>query len=298
MSEPVDPYRLIADRAFGWIVENRDQFRLPPIDSPLFPRLLKPLGELALTAGLVRRSCRDTRRISRDAEELLTLCWDELQGGRLLVAAVRDEPALLSLAAIYQPLRDAGLRYAPFERALRTLAEMPSIARLEYPPWRQLELAVALRALGVPSPWDADSAYAGTWLAGRPEPWMLNNEAAYSLTHTVFYRTDFGRFPDLVPVADHDYLVQWLPVWFEYYAEIDDFDIATELIIVARSIGAPDVNGWGRRLLAHQAENGMVPGPSAGGASLDPTATDPRRTRFLSNYHTTLVAVIAAVLSL
>lgn len=294
---PRDSYELIARRALSWTLERCDEFRLPSPDDPRFAMLLKPLGELALTASVLRQCADAVPEMAAPAERLLRHCWSEFREGEVLAETVRDEPALLVLVAIYVPLREAGLRSQRFERTVRALVRMRGISRLEFPAWRELELALALAALDIDSPWDAEAAYARTWLAGRPEPWLLCTSAAYSVTHTVFYRTAFGAVRSAIPKVDLQYLVTWLPLWFEHYASAGDFDIASEIITLARCIGATDLGDWSARLRTHQREDGMVPGPAGRGGGLEPACIDPRRRTFLDNYHTTLVALMAAAMS-
>ena len=83
-------------------------------------------------------------------------------------------------------------------------------------------------------------------------------------------------------------------MWIEYYRSVANYDLLCEMIMVLRCIGRFEYpEDWGARLLAFQRTDGMLPGPTHG---LTDEKTDDLRI-FAKNYHTTLVGLMAAVMS-
>ena len=287
-------YETLKRGCLGWVCEYRDQFAMPPPGDPRFLPLLKPLGELSLTADVLARRSQDPDC----AWEIASWCWQQFDEGRLLELVLLEHPDLVAVAAVYQSFAAFGFRNPRFESRLQRTIRLRGVARLEFPAWRALELAQACLALGLDGPWKADESYAATWLAGLPEPWTICESSAYSLTHTVFYRSAFGLQPDAVPAAHREYLTRWLPVWIRYYAGISNFDLVAELVMVCRCITAEDEDDYAALLLTAQESDGMVRGPAGGAALLlDQSDTTALRRRFLDNYHTTLVTLMAAAMA-
>jgi hypothetical protein len=291
-----ESYRRTAARALGWIVRHRGQFRLRG-DERRRVALSKPLGELALTADVLMSWSRAPSAAYRAGRELLSFCWDEFGRGEMMRALVWREPDLLVFGSLYETFHRHGLRNALLPSALREASRLTGVRALEFPAWRRLEMAMAYRRLGIPTPWPVAKAFKDTWLSSRPEPWALTVSAAYSLTHTVFYRTAFGRSPSRLPFHLREYLQRWCPVWIHHYRDIENYDLVAEMIMVLRCIRAPDTGDFAAMLSAGQAANGMIRGPAGAGRGLDPFAQGRVRRTFLDNYHTTLVALMAAQMS-
>jgi hypothetical protein len=134
-----------------------------------------------------------------------------------------------------------------------------------------------------------------TWLLGRPEPWCINDDILYSVTHEVFYASDFGRSGISLPENVIKYLRLWVPVWAREYVTRGNWDMAAELIMVADCI--PDFL-WDDGdpllvLLMNQTESGQVAGPAGSGSLLQDGSETAEQKLFFSVYHTTLVAAMA-----
>ena len=85
------------------------------------------------------------------------------------------------------------------------------------------------------------------------------------------------------------------PLWIEYYRRITNYDLLSEMIMVLRCINEfDDPQDWDSWLLAFQRSNGMLPGPTHG-------LKDKKRVSelesFTKNYHTTLVGLMASLMS-
>ena len=52
-----------------------------------------------------------------------------------------------------------------------------------------------------------------------PEPWTLDLQAAYGVTHDVFHLTDWGRARQRLSEELAEYLRLWLPAWLDTWLE-------------------------------------------------------------------------------
>jgi hypothetical protein len=169
-------------------------------------------------------------------------------------------------------------------------------------PFRRLDLAHTTYLAGFGDLLSATVKWVpGTLLGQFRDIVDFTDNDLYSLTHTVFYATDFGRVPshDIVPEPGRR-------AWIGYAvrallgaaARRRDWDLSAELLITAWCLGdAPPMEDavW-RGISASQLKDGSVPGPffsEAEVAGLEPLAA--REYHVVNSYHTTLVSWMAVV---
>lgn len=271
----------------NWLIENRAQFHLAHArDHEEALQLIKPLGELALTASLFRRL--DLHSLW--ADETLAFCWNELDGGEVLLRVLAARPDLVVASTIYAGFAEAGLTNERLDILLRHLAESPSCSGIEFPAWRRLDVAHGFSALGYRA--FPAKPEVGTWLERFPEPWMMSEDIAYAVTHEVFYITDFGWSRGRLADEIRAYLCTWLPAWSSIWARQEHWDLLAEFAMVAGCLGQP-CDGVLDRLVVLQDERGFFPGPRGSASLLISRQTEAGRGTFLANYHTTLVTLMA-----
>ena len=272
-----------------WLAEHRAAFGFQRAAHPIRQlMLLKPFAEFVLCNDLL---------LSYGASHLALLdslrwAWDELEAGDYLVRLLLARPDIFRLASVYAPLKRHGVLNRRFETVLRQVSCLRGTASAEMQAWMRLcfhHAAAQIEATAY------DPAAAGeTWLLSRPEPWCFNDEIAYSVTHEVFYASDFGRCDCKLPAAVRRYLELWVPAWTESYAESGNWDLTAEMIMVGECIGGV---AWESSplalLLAHQRPDGTVPGPAGSGKPLCDGAQSAAEAAFYANYHTTLVSAMA-----
>ncbi|WP_067965464.1 DUF6895 family protein [Nocardiopsis trehalosi] len=283
----------VSDNALDWIGSVRSFFALdhdvPPwqIDGDG----LKSLSELALAVGLIRREAVTGPRGSDTADALAEFAWREFHEGDLLYTLQRHTPAATHPLEIYSFFAAGGHRHPDLEELVAHLGATRAWRVPEQVPNRRLAVWAATRRVGLPENDDPRALTALTWLGGRPEPWMLDANNAYGVTHTVFHLTDWGAEPERIPQELEDYLRKWLPVWVDVFDETRFWDLLAELLIVGvclrRPMFFPEV--WEHLAEAQQAD-GMVPN------GVTRPHEEPERA-FANHHHPTLVAVIAATLT-
>ncbi|RNL82090.1 DUF6895 family protein [Halostreptopolyspora alba] len=283
----------VCDDSLDWLDRVRALFALPRdvADHEITGDALKSLSELALAAGVVRREAVSGPRGASAAERLLDFAWREFREGDLLYQLQRHTPAATHPLEIYSMFAAVGYRHAPFERLAAHLGELRAWRVPEHVPNRRLAVVAATRRVGLPAHDDPAALTGQTWLGGTPEPWMLDANNAYGLTHTVFHLTDWGADPEGLPPELEEYLHRWLCVWVEVFKETGFWDLLAELLAVGACLRRPLLFGEVWSHLAHaQHDDGMVPNGVTRPAENTSVA-------FRNHHHPTIVAVVAATLT-
>jgi hypothetical protein len=286
----------VGAKALGWLHAHQEHGTLAPSADLGDPDgVYKPLGENALAASLVLRESVAGSGELRKARDLLDFTWRQFRDGDLLYERLLRHPLMHDPLETYAPLVRSGYRHARLDRLFQHTTRLRSVRAVEQLPNRRLASANAARVAGFDGgpgqAWDWPALISETWLARRPEPWLIDWLTAYSVTHTVFHVTDWGGRPDGLPGPIARYLARWLPVWIDVWAEIAQWDLVTELMIVGSCLPEPYVSAadW-QRLAAVQHEDGLVP------RDAEPPADDPA-TRYRDQQHTAVVALVAATLA-
>ncbi|MBB5696464.1 hypothetical protein FHS87_004535 [Roseomonas pecuniae] len=244
----------------------------------------KPIGELVLVSEKMLRTERDELWL-----KLLEWAWSEFERGDMILRVLTARPDLVVLSTIYASFARSGYTDNRLAGWLSYLEKTTSCSALEFPRWRKLDVEHAFASLNaVMLPKDCLN---GTWFAAMPEPWLMTDDLAYATTHAVFYATDFGRYSDALPRRLHEYLGLWLPIWLQLSLEKENFDLYAEWLMVAAYSGHYAIyDEHSTQLLAHQRGDGAFPGPHD--CEKDPESSS-RISDFLTNYHTTLVSLLA-----
>ncbi|MFE6286307.1 DUF6895 family protein [Streptomyces sp. NPDC057877] len=285
----------LARTALAWVSAHRDRFVLDDdalaVDGEV-NRSWKPLGELAQVCATVTARTPRPDPLHAPAADLLDFAWRQTGRGALFRRMQALEPFATYPLEVYAAFASAGFRHHGYEASAAVVARTRGWRRTEQYPTRRLGVLKAERRSGVRPHERAPRALDRTWLGGLPEPWTFERAAGYAVTHVVFHLTDWGRSPEGVPPRLADYLLHWLPPWLDTCLEARMWDLGCELLAVAASLPrppAPDLltDAWGRLATARR-PSGAIPeedGPGTGD-------------EFTDCYHSTLMAVFAAALTL
>ncbi|CAM3665471.1 hypothetical protein GCM10009799_38180 [Nocardiopsis rhodophaea] len=283
----------VGDSALDWLDQVRSCFALDRDvpDHEIDGDALKSLSELALAAGLVRREAVFGPRSSGVADALFDFAWREFREGDLLFRMQQHSPAATHPLEIYSVFAAGGYQHPELEELATHLAGLRAARVPEQLPNRRLAVLAAARRTGLPQYDDPVELTARTWLGGTPEPWMLDANNAYGVTHTVVHLTDWGADPEGLPQELEDYLHQWLPVWVEVFDAASFWDLLGEFLIVGTCLRRPLFfpHVWAH-LAQAQRDDGMIPN----GVTRPPS--DLQRA-FRNHHHPTIVAVIAATMT-
>lgn len=282
----------LVEAAAQWIVANEREFSLAGRSGGVLLPLAKPLMELAIAGDVIVRAPQAPAELREYGEQWVRYAWEELGNGAVLSALIENRPDLIGIASPYPIFRRRGLVSNELEAELNWAAGLTAVHALELPPWRKIEVGQMLNNVGARCPWDINEQYRSTWLAHCPEPWAVGDGLAYSVSHTVFYMTDFGDCPGTIPSLHRRYIERWVPVWASYYYATGNHDICGEMLMTLRCVGLEVGEEWIDRLVKVQLDDGSFQGPSEVSLSIDSKATGTRKS-FLDNYHTTLVMLMA-----
>jgi hypothetical protein len=280
--------------ALEWLATNREHFRVRADDATAFEirERFKPVGELALVSGVLLREGVAGSRQAALIADLLDFAWqDVLDGGDLLYRMLRDEPLSPIPMEVYVPFRELGRHHPGIEAHMRVVARTTSWRALESVPHRRLGLTRFAARAELPEYADLAGATRRTWLGQTPEPWTVEYNLAYAITHAVFHLTDWGRHPDHLPADLADYLSLWLPVWIDEWATHRHWDLLGELLVVDACLPEPALDDavW-RYFAAAQTREGVMP-------VSDTMPTGSPDEVFDLVHHPTIVAAFAATMA-
>ncbi|MBB1247225.1 hypothetical protein GL263_27300, partial [Streptomyces durbertensis] len=253
---------------------------------------LKPIGELAIIGKVLFREGVAGSRQAALARQLLDVAWrDHLEGGRLLRWMQEREPLSPIPFEIYVPFYELGYQDPEFEEHLRHSQRLASWAAVEATPVRRLGISAFERRLGLTPSLPTDVAVRHTWLGRTPEPWTVELNLAYGITHTVFHLTDWGENPAGLPPDLSDYLTAWLPAWLDDWREVGNWDLLGELLVVDACLPEPalDHRVW-QAFADAQASDGAMPAHGRMPRGDEDEVFD-------LVHHPTLVAAFASVLA-
>jgi hypothetical protein len=289
----------VAKRVLTWLFARTEFFRVTGLSLARQLRLIKPLGELAILADLMHRHPNERLVDRSQSSQLLDFCWEELIDSGLLGDLIENLPGGLVLVPLYANFHRNDYRSNRIFKAISDRMNVRGFSAPELPAWQQLDVAIALRDIGIASRWSETDIVRSTWLGQLPEPWSAWQGAAYSITHTVFSLTRLGRYPENLRNPYRAYLSLWLPIWLKFYSSEGQLDLFSELVVAAHcselrfsEICPFDIIASG------QNEDGHIAPPKGASQTLCIGETDSDRIFFLERYHTSLVALLAMVLEL
>ena len=236
-----NPTHMDVERRFGaslrWLNSELHGFSLPDTAKPSGASV-KALSELAIAyAWLVQCRNRLSPLANCAALETSLELWRRFIIGecqkRTYAESARRYPAqAFNLLVCYLALRSSGYRSTYHEQTLRLVHRWGYPAITETVPYRVLNNQYFLWKSGLtrhePS-WQ--TLYKRTILARAHCIAYLDRDDAYSITHTLFYLTDFGNRPLPLPDSDRIRIKEIVEALLIHYWRTSDWDLVGELLI-------------------------------------------------------------------
>jgi len=279
-----------AAAGWAWILRHLGLFA--PAD-PFNPDDMQRIVELALLYGYTRDWSGEPAAVPplRPVEDFLR----DFLTDPVLAQYARKRPVLFSPYFLaYLAMRPLGWRLPGYEDGLVAAGRAGYPDALETTPYRELEMRHMMWKAGLrPRRPDCAGAYPGTVLARNDNPVHLNIPTVYSITHTLFYLTDYCGPADVMPPAERDRAVDVVECLFAHYWRKRDWDLVGELGLNLVSLDRYDTPlftaGVGELLAAWTGEpDGALPGRNFKPEDAD---SEPDY-RFTHAYHTTLVGTL------
>jgi hypothetical protein len=294
----------VASRALGWIEAHLSHF--DPFSQGLAPdeQAQTVLAELAWVCYLLRRR----REFAHDPR--LDRCLD-------LVESVYRHPHFHEYAfrgdkrffdrhlQVWIALSSRGVEKLVSRDQLQKMIDAANVTVVELTPYHSLELRYLLEVgrFRHDLPSEAD-LFRQTFLGGNPKIVFAMDSDIYSITHTVYYLTDFGaRNSPLLSGQERDRTLQLIDLLLGMMIHARQWDLVAELILSHRCLDPTEVPmvrlGW-EALLAHQDPEGAIGSSACSPSKLKelPPGKEGKRRLFTSCYHQTLVTVLAGYLGM
>jgi hypothetical protein len=282
----------------GWINSTLQEFAIDTTQKTFSSKddvaQIKPISELALTIWILRR-CGIKIPI---LESIKKWIWRECNKGKYLTYLLLARNDFLPACSFYTALYQLGYYSKTLHSVVKMLSESDMAMVLPLQPWSRLALDYNLWKLRLLR--QSKVRKSGLYIMARPEPWAVSGEIAYSITHEVFYLSDFG-FRQISNSNIVTYLKTWIPYWIKIFKRDQNNDLVGEFAMAWSCIGG-NTDALRKHpiyyLLADQMNDGSILGPTNASSFLYKKDDLPTRRYFLARYHTTLVFLMAIALTL
>ena len=291
-------FELHADRGLRWLNRNLDRFS--PIDRFGGAPSITPFAELAvlveraqsLCAGACAAELNLPRLVRKWRAFLIRHCND-----RAYAELPRRMPSgAFPLLLPYLLLRATGYRNAFHEETIHRMTDGDYDAFTELTPYRVMDREYFLWRAGLRGEPDWPQTYAGTLLARVPNAVHIDKEAAYAITHTLFYLSDWGRCAPRLRAAEIDRVTNIVDCLIVHFWRVRHWDLLGELLLARACLP-----GWEPRLAAEasaaflgawRSEGYMLPEGNDIPALAGARDFEHETIIFQECYHTTLVGIL------
>lgn len=290
------------DQALGWVHERLDLFR--PLDEPASIDLiaLKATAELTLAcSNLVRSGLRDARLTN-----LIAACEETARASEFR-RAVREFPHLVYLFA---PIVGGLLRCGLDDRELNKLVlllqqtyDQGYVFAVERTPSQTMDLVYVLDVCQIRHGFPPMENLLQHSIVGKQPPVAyLTDPDVYDMTHVLFAVCDMGfAIQPTLPSGALRWTLSATDALLNAYVKERDWDIVGELLLVCRCLGfmpEPVFSDAWRALTEAQSHDGFVPDTSYSSSHANGEYGHEKRWyEFVTNYHPTIVALVAGVLT-
>jgi len=285
----------------NWINNNLYEFNPFKNASKIDPLRSKAVVELSFMCMYYNR-CRNVNRdesIQKCIDFLLDIVNKPIYREKLI-----RSPALLPLyGTVYVALRKCGFDDLYLRGMFQSVLDQGYATKVERIGFRKMDLCYLLDCGDFENDLrPIENLYKETILSKKPPILYLLDSDVYSITHTLFYITDFGDRP--IPFSLQDQLeeVRWLvATLLGLYLRENNWDIVGELLLCCICLHwRPPIIyevAW-EGIMHNQNADGSISGPSFSSEHLNKLNEKERASYcFEQNYHTTLVALMACFLT-
>ncbi len=295
---------LMLARAMEWVVSHIDEFD-PFANGRTFDVAHgQRVTELATMLNTYVALTDD--RSSAPVTTLLEEAARHQQNRALTDRIVHSPAEFVLFADLYSAIRRIGHDDPTQRELIQRVIDAGFLDQVERVPHRMMDVRLTLEWGDFTHPWESlESLCQSSILAREPRALYLDEASLYSLTHVIMFLYGFGTRHG----AEHGLSPEQelrvratLSMLLVITAQQHHWDLLIELLLCWDCLNFPVTplcsKAW-ETFLALQEPDGALPGPERALAFSDPSkAQDPVRQRELyvsHHYHTTLLAIIAAV---
>lgn len=271
-----------ANRSITWLDENLERFY--PIVDPKDTSSLQAFSELSLLYVYLAEWKDEFSAFP--SKKWMDFILKNIERPDFAQMARKRPSITFSFILPYLMMRSIGYRSEYYEDTLKFLDEWAFFRSIEVVPYRVLDLEFMYWKSGYREQ-DPNwiHLFNQTLLARCKDPLFLDDEAAYSITHTLFYLTDFGNHPLILSNMNSNRMTDIVECLLVHYLRVQNWDILGELLINLNVLSqqSPLYKEAAKGFLQAWNEDGSVP-PKA--------LFRKEKDDFWTCYHTTLVGML------
>jgi hypothetical protein len=288
--------RAAESRAIGWLERSIDSF--DPFhygESDKFEFSTKMLAELAFVFTAYQSCTGSPNRTV--VEAMRRTLFDRVVARPDLWSFLLQNLSTLPGFSLYASMLECGFIDDELHRKLGNACKQSNIVSGEYAPALFMDIAHSIIRCGFP--WTGPSIpalYERSLLASLPDLLCLKDPDYYTITHTIFFVTDFGRQPDRLPRHVQAFFASNLETMAFFFSARENWDLLGEILlcqIYLKLDGTAAFSRYMRLLLSTQTSDGsFISEFSANDDNAEGKANP--WTDLLDKYHTTLVFLLLA----
>lgn len=284
--------RTAEKHALDWVQRSLPSFDPHTYaDADKFEFAVKMLAELAFVCS--RFSACNDASVVQVVGDIHKTAFERMFGRAGLQSFLLQNLSTLPGFSIYASLRECGHDDPQFFRKLESCCRQSNLVRGEYAPALFMDLAHSVVRCGLP--WIGPSLatlFERSQLASLPDWPSLKDPDYYTVTHAIFFLTDFGRHPERIPDDVRAHFADGLDDMMFLFAARGHWDLLGEVLLCGIYLGLDETasrSAFLALLLSAQEADGSFT-CSVGTKSKDEKAD--AWSQFLDKYHTTLVALL------
>jgi hypothetical protein len=286
-----------ASSSLDWVTANLPRFA-PDLDR--VSTTLSTFGELAILyayAEAWRGRLAELVSLDHHLRAWRQLIVSQCEAQAYVESARKQVSIAYAFVVPYLMLRTTGYRSSAHDRLVRRMQWWGYPAGSEAVPYRLLDREFFLWKGGyLRDEPNFYQLYRETTLGQRCSPVYLDLESAYSITHTLFYLTDFGSRRLALPPRHMRFIRSLLDALLVHYSRVSNWDVLGELLMVVPVVGGCNttVYDWASEAFAsaRRADGSVPANREAATTLLDASESTRDDLSFRHCYHTTLVALL------
>lgn len=289
--------RYSLEKSLGWLHKNLRYFDISDENYKYGYTKTKALNELVFLSAVYRRKNReDNYYISEFVNHTLS----NLKRSFYIDRIKRNPNLFLPYVSIYESLKEFGYSMVELRTCLQSLIDQKYVLSSEKIPFRELDLIRTLNKCNFKHSLNMKNSYKKTLLYNNPEIFSLQRMDAYSITHTIFYITDFGFSNSnsvRISKTKRIELTKILNSLLYIYTIDQDWDLLAELLVCCDCIKwYPPIYpiSW-NLLIKAQKSDGSIPRYSKS-MTIETDEDSSEIKYFEDNYHPTIITALACIL--
>ena len=292
-ADAIPAVRTAEKRALDWLERSLESFDpFSYVDGDKFEFSVKMLAELTFVCARLSDcndpSIRDV--IGNIQETIFERVFSRTGFQSFLLQNLSTLPGL----SIYASLLECGYSDPEFFRKLENSCSQSNVICGEYAPALFIDLAHSAIRCGLP--WagpSLTSLFERSLLASRPNWLCLKDPDYYTITHVIFFLTDFGKQTDRMPSDVRTHFAKELDSMMFLFAAREHWDLLGEILLCGVYLGLNETASFSaflQLLLSVQEADGSFTCNVGTKSEKDDQANS--WSVFLDKYHTTLVVLL------